>query len=94
MNFQLVFAVAIFTLATFVSGKTSVPRASANLTRTPESVQLGEDFVLSCDYNITFPSSPTEQAKKENWELTVAFHKETMGSSMRSFPAVAEFRRK
>lgn len=89
--YSVLFAVAFLG---FAAAQMDVPRATANMSSNSDQVGQGESFVASCDYTVHKPQRDGENSD-DDWELTVAFHKEIMAMmNQERFPVVAEFRRR
>ncbi|KAH9410254.1 hypothetical protein TYRP_010012 [Tyrophagus putrescentiae] len=87
--YSVLFAVAFLG---FAAAQMDVPRATANMSSNSDQVGQGESFVASCDYTVHKPQRDGENSD-DDWELTVAFHKEIMAMmNQERFPVVAEFR--
>ena len=66
------------------------PQATVNISSNSDQVRQGENYTVTCDYTVHKPST-----SDDDWQLTVAFHKEIMAmNSEERFPVVAKYQRK
>ncbi len=87
-QYSLLFVVAFLG---FASAQIDVPHATANMSSNSDQVTQGQTYQASCDYTVHKPTNSDGQ--QSEWELTVAFHKETMGMHD-NWPVIAEYKRK
>lgn len=80
MNFQLA-CLFLFATAVIVSGQSKGPRAHVRLTTNVNKVKHGNNFNLTCEYELV--------DKSDDWKLIVSFHRQIMADKYDA----AEFKR-
>ena len=79
-----------FAAAAAAAAEGDFPQATVNISSNSDQVRQGENYTVTCDYTVHKPST-----SDDDWQLTVAFHKEIMAmNSEERFPVVAKYQRK